>query len=43
MLSSLYPIVPVVLGVYALRERLRRSQVIGPAAALVASAVIATA
>ncbi|MFI7666377.1 EamA family transporter [Nocardia sp. NPDC049526] len=42
VLSSLYPIVPVILGVSALKERLRRSQVIGLAAALIASTIIAT-
>ncbi|MEV2219676.1 hypothetical protein AB0E01_07340 [Nocardia vinacea] len=42
MLSSLYPIVPVILGVSALKEQLRRSQVIGLTAALIASTIIAT-
>ncbi|WP_040866389.1 EamA family transporter [Nocardia exalbida] len=42
VLSSLYPIVPVVLGVSALKERLRRSQIFGLAVALPASTVIAT-
>lgn len=42
VLSSLYPIVPVILGVSALKERLSRSQIAGLAAALVASTVIAT-
>ncbi|WP_039797721.1 EamA family transporter [Nocardia araoensis] len=42
VLSSLYPIVPVVLGVTALRERLHSSQIVGLVAALVGSTVIAT-
>ncbi|MGW5376706.1 EamA family transporter [Nocardia sp. NPDC003999] len=42
VLSSLYPIVPVVLGVTALRERLHSSQIIGLVAASAASIVIAT-
>lgn len=43
VLSSLYPVVPVLLGVTALRERLRRRQILGLAGALAASVLIATA
>ncbi|WP_324197827.1 EamA family transporter [Nocardia abscessus] len=42
VLSSLYPIVPVILSVSALKEQLRRSQIVGLIAALGASTVIAT-
>ncbi|MGW4715723.1 hypothetical protein [Nocardia sp. NPDC004260] len=42
VLSSPYPIVPVVLGVTALKERLHSSQIIGLVAASAASTVIAT-
>jgi drug/metabolite transporter (DMT)-like permease len=41
VLSSLYPVVPVVAGLVAFRERLGVLQVAGLAAALVAAAVIA--
>lgn len=43
VLSSLYPVVPVVLGVTALRETLRRSQLAGLIAALAATVLIAAA
>ncbi|WP_063020878.1 DMT family transporter [Nocardia niwae] len=42
VLSSLYPIVPVVLGVSALKEEVRHSQIVGLVVALAASTVIAT-
>ncbi|MFF0492872.1 EamA family transporter [Nocardia sp. NPDC004068] len=41
VLSSLYPVVPVALGVTVLNERLRRSQLVGLASALGASVLIA--
>jgi drug/metabolite transporter (DMT)-like permease len=41
VLSSLYPVVPVVLGVTALRERLRPGQTAGLLAALTATVLIA--
>ncbi|WP_116203483.1 EamA family transporter [Amycolatopsis circi] len=41
VLSSLYPIVPVLLGITALRERLRWRQTIGLGGTLVASVLIA--
>jgi drug/metabolite transporter (DMT)-like permease len=41
VLSSLYPVVPVIVGVLLLGERLRRSQTVGLAAALAATALIA--
>lgn len=41
VLSSLYPVVPVVLGVTAFRERLGRAQTLGLAGALAGSALIA--
>jgi uncharacterized membrane protein len=41
VLSSLYPVVPVVFGVTVLGERLRRNQLVGLAAALVATVLIA--
>ena len=43
VLSSLYPIVPVLLGLAVLRERLRHLQILGLAASLAASVLIATA
>jgi drug/metabolite transporter (DMT)-like permease len=42
VLSSLYPVVPVLLGIAALRERLQRRQVVGLVGALAASVLIAT-
>jgi drug/metabolite transporter (DMT)-like permease len=42
VLSSLYPVVPVLLGITALRERLRRRQILGLVGALAASVLIAT-
>ncbi|GAB2471782.1 DMT family transporter [Promicromonospora xylanilytica] len=42
VLSSLYPVVPVVVGLVFLRERLRRTQAVGLAAALGATLLIAT-
>ncbi|GAA4418129.1 DMT family transporter [Georgenia halophila] len=43
VLSSLYPVVPVVVGLVLLRERLRRRQVTGLVAALGATVLIAIA
>lgn len=43
MLSSLYPVVPVLLGIGFLRERLRGGQVAGLVASVAASILIATA
>lgn len=43
VLSSLYPVIPVLLGVTVLRERLSRRQVGGLAAALVATVLITMA
>ena len=43
VLSSLYPVVPVVVGLAFLGERLCRSQALGLAAALAATAIIAVA
>lgn len=43
VLSSLYPVVPVLLGITVLRERLTTLQTCGLVAALAASVVIATA
>jgi drug/metabolite transporter (DMT)-like permease len=43
VLSSLYPVIPVLLGVTVLRERLGRRQVGGLAAALVATVLITMA
>ncbi len=43
VLSSLYPIVPVLLGITVLRERLHRRQIFGLTAALAASVLIAIA
>jgi drug/metabolite transporter (DMT)-like permease len=40
VLSSLYPVVPVFLGVMLMQERLSRSQVLGLAGALTASVLI---
>jgi drug/metabolite transporter (DMT)-like permease len=42
VLSSLYPVVPVLLGVTALRERLGRAQALGLAGALAGCVLIAT-
>ncbi|WP_020500898.1 GRP family sugar transporter [Sciscionella marina] len=42
VLSSLYPVIPVLLGVTVLRERLTRSQTAGLITALVATVLIAT-
>lgn len=42
VLSSLYPVVPVVVGLVFLRERLRRTQAAGLVAALGATLLIAT-
>jgi drug/metabolite transporter (DMT)-like permease len=42
VLSSLYPVIPVVLGITVLRERLTRHQCGGLAAALTATILIAT-
>lgn len=41
VLSSLYPVVPIALGVTILRERLRASQVVGLVAVLAATLMIA--
>lgn len=43
VLSSLYPVVPVIVGIVFLNERLRRSRALGLAAALTATALIAVA
>lgn len=43
ILSSLYPVVPVIVGLLFLHERLRRSQAIGLVAAMVATVLIAVA
>ncbi|MFI6865904.1 EamA family transporter [Nocardia sp. NPDC050406] len=43
VLSSLYPIVPVALGVWLLKERLRLGQIFGLVAALAATVMIAIA
>lgn len=43
VLSSLYPVVPVIVGLLFLGERLRRSQALGLAAALTATVLIAVA
>ncbi|MFV9456996.1 EamA family transporter [Rhodococcus sp. NM-2] len=43
VLSSLYPVVPVIVGIVFLHERLRRSQALGLAAALTATVLIAVA
>lgn len=43
VLSSLYPVVPVIVGLLFLGERLRRSQALGLAAALTATVLIAAA
>lgn len=43
VLSSLYPIVPVIVGLLFLNEHLRRSQVLGLAAALTATVLISVA
>ncbi|HEY3686268.1 MAG TPA: EamA family transporter [Streptosporangiaceae bacterium] len=42
VLSSLYPVIPVVLGLTVLRERLSRVQALGLVAALAGSVLIAT-
>lgn len=42
VLSSLYPVIPVLLGITVLHERLTRSQAVGLIAALVATVLIAT-
>jgi drug/metabolite transporter (DMT)-like permease len=42
VLSSMYPVVPVLLGVTALHERLRFSQTLGLAGALSAMVLITT-
>jgi drug/metabolite transporter (DMT)-like permease len=41
VLSSLYPLVPVLVGLLLLGERLRRTQGIGLAAALAAATLVA--
>ncbi len=41
VLSSLYPVVPIIVGLLFLNERLRRSQALGLAAALIATVLIA--
>ncbi|QSE82939.1 EamA family transporter [Rhodococcus koreensis] len=43
VLSSLYPVLPVIVGIVFLSERLRRSQALGLAAALTATVLIAVA
>ena len=43
VLASLYPMVPVIVGLVSLGERLRRSQAVGLAAALLATTLIAVA
>lgn len=43
VLSSLYPVVPVIVGLLFLHERLRRTQALGLAAALTATVFIAVA
>ncbi|MFC9359551.1 EamA family transporter [Rhodococcus sp. NPDC057014] len=43
VLSSLYPVVPVIVGIVFLNERLRRSQALGLVAALIATVLIAVA
>lgn len=43
LLSSLYPVVPVVLGITLLRERLTRQQATGLTGALTGCLLIATA
>lgn len=43
VLSSLYPIVPIVVGLVVLHERLRRGQVVGLSLALAATVLIAVA
>lgn len=43
VLSSLYPVVPVIVGLVFLGERLRRAQALGLAAALTATVLIAVA
>ncbi|MDF3313694.1 EamA family transporter, partial [Rhodococcus sp. T2V] len=43
VLSSLYPVVPVTVGIVFLHERLRPPQALGLAAALTATVLIAVA
>lgn len=43
VLSSLYPVVPVIVGLMFLHERLRRAQMLGLGAALTATVLIAVA
>lgn len=43
VLSSLYPVVPVIVGLMFLNERLRRPQILGLGAALTATVLIAVA